>query len=1281
MEEFTERYKDCSRVEWAWLQDLYSAVRDRLHPAVGASLRVPVEQLAEAVLRSVRRTVGSQSLPVSYTFVSVSELLSRQRTSCCSSLTWSTGQYRERAEEAEQAVPNHKALPRTNLLLIGLLCDGRASGQCDGFWRVRDVTGSVHCEVLKSSPLWLGKLMLFPTWNYISQDAPGQESGYLELIESPICVIPEPTASDPTETLSEVIGVRKAARLLRQKVSAGVRVCVSGEVGVVCPLLVIAGKSFFCLILAEGDSTVPILVTDPECVYWRQCVCVGQSVCVSALRVCSVRGWAGHRVLSVTSHSRLHPNPHAQEDSENTHSQSDSRTHSQSDSQSDTHTHSEPDPHRPQSLTDTRLQEDTHSEGDPAQGGAGPADSVYPVRRKLSRIISYRGRISSVLNAEAGLYEIDRKVGLCLAYQPLRKWCSGLRPGAEIELQNVHFLFRPSPFFPDVVLCVCLRSSVCVMAFSPLRSKVATLRSDGPLLCYLLERNLGVSEFLWLCYCHAALTERLCPRWVCEGRVCVVAGRLLQFVLGEEKKRKKRDIYREMLQDPHSCPLTEYCVGSPSVCVWSVRELCDWMEKESWESLSLSSLVPPSAPYLTQAQLNPLLSWSTHTLLMHSGSAHTDRLLVGVLEFSSSRASVRLVDQSAAVECVCVENNQSEDQYTAINTAWTGCLVCIRRCTLVMERFLKTDFPSWKHLDQHRHISHRHCRVYIQVCMEDLHILSPSASMSTILSERRREGGRTAGVKEGQQRDGRREEEEGVKEGIQMDECSGQSAQTGRMKRKRETEERRERCIKKPRDHSNHCDDPSAVGSASASSDPCVSLLFRVDSKQGVAFRNLQTSNETRGLRLSFVTTVTCLGDVQRWDRDPKNGRVEERERAGGEKKMELQFVDSSVRWFPLLQPGSEYRLITLHTQDVSVLCGSSVPVRGGVTLLSSPALLIQPQWRIHTLTQSLLCAQIQTLMTVSEVLHCSSDVVSFYGIISQRITLQEERGQTSAVQSLINAKDGVVERDLRVRLTLQDSEAPDQSLQVYLDLSHTPYIPGLLAGATVLLHHFQRKVSVVRNVYCCSLPISCVTVTGFGSLKPRPPPPMMHLGRWAPARAEQSIVGRVRAHVVCVLSLQLKWVCSLCGSVSKQAVCTRSCPPCDSTTAVFQAEAKVAVEDGTGEAQVWFSTETVAELLSLAVTEWEGIQRHVRVKGHLRVYARGRNMVCDVDPDDPLVRYLCALCSSSTVCRQLCLTCSLRSHRPEKAQLRKVSRGEREFLTKFPQSLQLHCTHIHTSH
>ncbi|XP_051737143.1 CST complex subunit CTC1 [Ctenopharyngodon idella] len=1196
MEEFLKHFKNHSRAEQRWLSEVFEGVRQQLHPLIDSSLGLSVVRLSLAVVSKVQRAVGSDSsdLPVSYRLVSVSELTREQRTACCSSLSWSSAHYRERARGAEQMLPDFKALPRDNLLLIGFLCDGRAAGTSDGVWRVRDAGGSVSCTMLKSSCLWLGRLMLFPTWNYIPQNAPA--AGYLELIDSPVCVTLEAMAFDPGGTLSEVMSVTRAAELLRQRCEDQVYVCVSGQVSVVCPLLLIGGKRFFCLILSEGGSSVPVFITEAKHQYWRQCVCVGQSVWISSLRVCSLQGLEGRCVLSDSCQSRLHP----QESSE------EPETHTDT---SDAHTHL-------------------------------PSGSASAVRVKRSTLISFKGTITKILNAEAGLYEIDRQVGLCLAYQPAQKWGGGLRPGAEIQLHNVHFTYHASPFAPRVVLCACLRSSVQISSFSPLSSKVEVSGSHSPLQCLLLEKNLGASQYLWLCYCQSAVTERLCPRWVRAERVCVVAGRLLDFVCdAEQKTQKKRNIYREMIQEPHQCPVTTYCVCWPSVALWSVKQLCDWMSREVWACLSLPALLPPSAAHMTAVELNAPLSWSSHTVPLEHASSEP-LLLVGVLELDSTRATLQLRDQTHALDCVCVQTGQSGARTSDIDTAWQGCLVCVRQCTLVMERFMKTHFPSWKHLDQPSYITHKHCRVYLQLCVDDLTIISPSAAMSRRLSERR-----------------------------DRPEKSRDGGTSEIPKRPRADDAADTRTSKRP-----------------LTPAPCVSLLLRLESKQGVTLQN--GSGDAHRLQLGFVCRATCLGDVQRWDNDPKNCRTQERERDGDHQKIELHFIGLCVRWFPVLHPGCVYRLIALNTEDVSVLKAKAVSARGGVTQLSSPALLLQPQWRMHTLTDELPDAQsgVPALMSVSEVLHSSSapDIVSFYGVLSQRITLQEDSGTKPKIQSLTAAEDPNTEEDLRVRLTVQDAECPGQVIDVYLDLSCGPYTHGLIAGAALQIHHAQRKVSRACNVYCRSLPISRVTVTDLSSVRSgsgasQSPPPMMLLGEWASARTQRGVVGKVKGHVVRVLSLRLQWTCSLCGSIFKQMSCGRTHPPCDSTSAVFQAEAKVVVEDGSGEAHVWFSSDTVCDLLMLNAGQWEGLQRHIRVKGHVKVYTRGYNMMCDEDPDDSLVQYLNCVCSSAAVCRQIHLTCRIRAQRTGKPQLRKVHRGQTEFICKFAPALQLQCQHIHT--
>ncbi len=56
---------------------------------------------------------------------------------------------------------------------------------------------------------------------------------------------------------------------------------------------------------------------------------------------------------------------------------------------------------------------------------------------RSNSVFDWQGTLTKILNAEAGLYEIDGQVGLCLAYQPAQKWGGGLRPGAEIQVSDV----------------------------------------------------------------------------------------------------------------------------------------------------------------------------------------------------------------------------------------------------------------------------------------------------------------------------------------------------------------------------------------------------------------------------------------------------------------------------------------------------------------------------------------------------------------------------------------------------------------------------------------------------------------------------------------------------------------------------------------------------------------------------------------------------------------------------------------------------------------------------
>lgn len=73
---------------------------------------------------------------------------------CCSHLTWSTNEFKEWAHQGQGALPTQSALPRTYLILVGYLTDGRQEVKeklVDGCLYVKDNTGIIPCEVCPQS--------------------------------------------------------------------------------------------------------------------------------------------------------------------------------------------------------------------------------------------------------------------------------------------------------------------------------------------------------------------------------------------------------------------------------------------------------------------------------------------------------------------------------------------------------------------------------------------------------------------------------------------------------------------------------------------------------------------------------------------------------------------------------------------------------------------------------------------------------------------------------------------------------------------------------------------------------------------------------------------------------------------------------------------------------------------------------------------------------------------------------------------------------------------------
>uniref|UniRef100_A0A3Q3EZY6 CST complex subunit CTC1 n=1 Tax=Kryptolebias marmoratus TaxID=37003 RepID=A0A3Q3EZY6_KRYMA len=978
----------------------------------------------------------SHSLPVSYRLVSISELVSQQHLACVSNLSWSTNQQRAWAKEAELSLPGQRALPRVNLLLIGWLREGRG-----GEWQLTDSSGSVRCELVSPSPLWLDRPVFLPHWNYIPHDASGQDEdrGYVELIGSPVLLCPGAeqglaASAGGGAGLVGAVSVSKAAGFLRNSIP---ELCVT------------------CVCVSGSKNTMK---RRRRRLTQESCVCVGQSVCVTALRVCVLRGWRGNNILCVTEQEQTH--------------------------------------------NDSPLLMDS-------------------VRMKRSRVISYQGTVTEVISEGAGLYVIDKKVGLCVAYQPSAR--RKLRAGDRVELHHVHFLYRPCPDLPPSILCCCLRSTLRVTTFSRAGGSPPSrcCPGDGVLPQVLLQNNTGLDQYLWASHLSSQLSNSLVPGLLKQQCVCLLSWKLMETLWGQ-RRQGHRDIYTEMLDEPHSCPLTQYHVD-PSVPQYlSVSDLLQSLESMSWSSGSLRSLLPPDGSDLTRTQINLALSWSCRTLSSDPQTGDSLRLrpllLVGVLQLPSQTSQFKQTLQLRDVHtCTHTCTTLCRNTHSlCISVCVSGCLVCVRQFTMVMERFLQSDFPSYQHLDKDGFITSRSCRVYLQFSLEHLHVLSPSVAMVTHLRQK-------------------------------------------------------------------------GEGPVGGDSLAFASTVIRVEQKEGVAWRNMGEgiTGEEAGLQVGFSVKAAVIGPVVSWGRDPKNKpMMDQEEEPESKEKVLLVFSGVSARWFPILQPGCFYRLVAANTQDLSALIGCGVSVRSGVELHTNATLLVRSDWRFHTLTLS------PPVAVCGAYVCFSSELVCFQGLISERITL---------IKCVCSG----------VRLTLCDKTG--WSLRVYLDLSHTPYPPGLIPGNTVVLSGFQRKLSRSGGVYCSYSPVSSMTVTSLGDSRcaPPPPAPRMHLGQWAVSDEHRCFTGQVKGHVVCFLFLQLQWSCSQCGSLYSQVLrSTTHSASCGSSSSVFQSKAKLVIDDGTGEAHVCFSGGHVQTLLGLADSQWEGLQRALRVRGHITVFPRGQSLV-----------------------------------------------------------------------
>ncbi|XP_048359755.1 CST complex subunit CTC1 [Sphaerodactylus townsendi] len=1226
-----------SALERQWLREARDFVRRALLPrGPAAEENDPTVPTWPRLNRALCQCRGSPEPPLGYRLISVSELQSQQHQPCCSHLSWSSDEFRKWACDTKGLFPDQRILQRAHLILVGYLTDGKDE-VTDGSLYVRDNTGTLPCEVLHFELEWLENLLLFPSWTYIPPKNPSR-AGYLEILADPVEVMP---GLEKRIDIPPVLDLGQAAKLLRAQCKKEEELNVAGELSRLSTVLSIHRKVFFFLFLNNfgSDPYVPVLVQSPHLV-WHHVLQLGHRYVVTALKISSLKA-SGLRVFVTSSSSHLLPYclENVMEPFEDSISEGSSVLSASP-------------------VTSTLLSSSLElgEEGKP----------VVPVKK--SKVISYVGTITQVLNAQAGLYELDNKFTLCLAYQQQLNAGRALRPGACVELRDVHLLQKPLAAFP-FVLGACLHTTLTLKSFSKQSILHQPVASSGNLYVQLLLRyNLTLPQYLFLVSLLQTLEQRFCC-FVRRQELLLSSGRdatgaaekfmvpILNSLVPPGKQA--RDIHREILAERHCCPLQKCHILETPCQIPSFSSLFPVIEKRCLESFSPSQQMSstPEIQHIGAQELNRKLAWSYCTLSAESFNPPV--VLLGVLRSSPSRGSLQLQDSTKALPCIIFHRDESP----FVDTSLIGCLLQIKKFQLGVEQFLQSDFPSWQELKSAKYIKEKKTRLCVQFCVEDVTVLHSPDKGAPELPNVRKEFSSVA-----------------------KDPRSS---------------------VAEPRSPANTEEDKAAPHAPRPSESVAgdaggMSRLFLVTQKEGLMWRNYPQGKDDAGPQLCFQATVLWMGKSEQCKGEAK-GQKELGASALGEHnraqpKVLLIFLGKSLQWFPFLHPGGLYQLIIPQCLDLEVfdkLClpegsGNLSNMRNCSSFLPVPdtAYLHHVSWISQMVSE--VSEMDKNLFSIAEILSPSftGSLVSFSGLIAKRTLCESLTGKKPAASWSTKQKKGnLLPWDYSVKLSILPACDSPVRLHVYFEATFLPYLWGMLPGAKVLLSNLQRKISRFKNVYCTYTASSCMCVLS-------PPPPgspsgpfdgtpqlpatyLSHMWLRAPGLCQMQLT----CHLTCVLTLSLRWTCSLCGSIFQEGRCTQHNPPCLSHTGVIKASARILVEDGTGEAAVLCRNQQVREVLALSPKEWDLVQAHVRSKGCVSIQHNdgGIRPGCMEEPKDLLTWYLRSLCRSPLVCRPLVLAARL-DRKPSEAgsgQTRRFFSNEVEFLCKMKTPLNLICLSI----
>uniref|UniRef100_A0A8C4NHR8 CST complex subunit CTC1 n=1 Tax=Eptatretus burgeri TaxID=7764 RepID=A0A8C4NHR8_EPTBU len=1229
--------------EVSWLQDIYIFVKNNLLSLAGTGLTTPdtceslvtrlvhllCQQEHNAKRRATSETNRSPSkLPTSLRPISLVKLHSFCRTPHeevppAFLLGWlSDSPLHSRSSDNVIPRDRHSTLQNGNLFLC-------------------DATAQLHCEFQTFSLCLLGHLLLLCSFSFIPYAWPwhgleprGCPKGYLEVHAEPhvLSTAVRPTTSLQTDPIISVLHSDMAALLL--SVSSPfrkARIALRGEISALSPVFCVHRRCFFFIRLSSTTSPTSVIcvVKDPDKLVWHNCLRHFEDVIITNVYTSSLKP-VQKQLFVASSDSQLKLAHEACI--------------------------------RPLALKDALkicgltgrdfqvMAQVTNGRGvEMRRAGTFEGEDEMVENDAQSRVCSYQGQITAVLYAMAGLYELDNKVGLCLAYQPCLGLGKGLRLGAVVQIHDAHLLKQQwCRQLPPALLMCCARSLIRVLRWSTVAEPLQPFPfSHSPIMHVLYRAALPPEAFFHLVSAAHSFLNRFCPNMLCEKSL--IAGDephlLERLFLGPRSAPdlktpmlspgSQRDIYREVLDEPHCCITDRTATPFEDWQLPALAEIPGLVEQTTQKSIAVDEneeFVSEGQAWNVDVEGKPRVKqkWTYCALL--PTDFHPRLVLLAVLGYDELMASLALQDQTGCLPCQVVQT----DGVPLLQPELLDCLLRIDHFSIMLEIF-----------SREYHVNKT--RVYVTFSMEHAAVIyRPHASCLAKTLKPTLPKVRTTSPSL------KNYDSKPDPAAIWQRDKTENPAGTSKLVRSSFQGPPQKPDVQ--RCHELH--QPSCS--------TAIAQRFTIICKEKLTHRlevNRESADRARPVKTpAFSAQARFLKPAQRLYTGREKTHFPEHSQNYFTEQVQLQFVGRSVCWFPFLHPTVSYNLIVNDSLELEQ--GLAVGQHTGLLRAAECpcTLIVQPHWIFESMpamknkSYAEICAAdhrktntsagdgMMSILGLRE-LNFSFRLVSFPAVIFKRLTYPNDdcfEVRTPVITPL-GQEEPWPPDNLSLRLDLCDPGDPNVSISLYFDPG-TPRPLGLLPGSKILLHNVERTISKRQNVYCKFINTSVLTVISF-------PPPQKRITTdetpftWLylkDVRGSVQVMQQAVCGITCIRRLTLRWTCIWCGKLFTKGHCAaRQEGFCSSDCGRFGAGASVVVDDGTAECLALLEAQQVAVLLGLTAAEWKVLMDEVWMRGELQ-YSYNQQLHDPVA--DPLWNVVAALCCKASSFRRFTLSFCLKN-------------------------------------